>query len=96
MLAPRMKRKTVPPASVYLLKGSNTVNLVAGVDHSGGSSLRPHEDNVNKGRRRWHGVHLLKVVNRHVVIYLSFKSNQIKYSNSKGNANPFQEQRNNG
>lgn len=35
------------------------------MDDGGCPTLRPHENNVNEFRRRWHGLHRFEVVDRH-------------------------------
>ncbi len=50
---------------MYSLECSDTGNLVARMNYSRGPSLSPHEDNVDKVRRRWHRVHLLEVIDGH-------------------------------
>jgi len=47
------------------LKGSNTRNLVARMNHRRSFTLRSHQDNVNQIGRRGHGANSLKVVNGH-------------------------------
>lgn len=48
-----------------LLEGTNARDLVPRMDDCRRTTLGPHQHNVNEIGRRWHGAHLLKVVDRH-------------------------------
>mmetsp|Transcript_25357 Transcript_25357/g.59748 ORF Transcript_25357/g.59748 Transcript_25357/m.59748 type:complete len:390 (+) Transcript_25357:1345-2514(+) len=47
------------------VEGTDSGNLVPGVDNSWGTTLRSHENNVDQVRRRRHRTHFLKVVDGH-------------------------------
>lgn len=58
--------------NINLLEGSNACDLVSWMNNSWGSSLRPHQHNVDQLRCRRNWAHRLEIVNGHGY-YLSFE-----------------------
>lgn len=69
----------------HSLEGTNTGNLVSRMDDGWGTTLGPHQDNIDEVGRRRHRTHLFEVVDRHDESCVSIYSGlEVILSNSGG------------
>jgi hypothetical protein len=63
---PESKKDAAVLKMTNVLKGTNALNLVAGMNDRRRTTLRAHEHNIHELGRRGHGLHAFKAVNRHL------------------------------